>query len=92
MADAAARPPLAAVGLREGDHVRFRRGSTGHWTEGVVTGREKDGSVALQDRKGASRAIPLARLEVRRPGPRGALRWIPATELAARREQLALFG
>ena len=67
------------------------RPACGAWNV-TVTGREKDGSVALQDRKGASRAIPLARLEVRRPGPRGALRWIPATELAARREQLALFG
>jgi len=57
-----------------------------------VTGRERDGSVALQDRKGASRAIAAARLEVRRPGPRGAPRWLPVEELAARREQLSLFG
>jgi hypothetical protein len=48
--------------------------------------------VALQDRKGASRAIAAARLEVRRPGQRGGLRWIPVAELAARREQLSLFG
>ena len=91
MAEAGARPPLAALGLRQGDCVRFRRGS-GHWTEGVVTGRERDGSVGLQDRKGASRAIAAARLEVRRPGPRGAPRWIPVAELAARREQLSLFS
>jgi hypothetical protein len=91
--DDAGRPPLAALGLRPGDRVRFRRGATGHWTEGVVTGRERDGSVGLQeDRKGASRAIAPSRLEVRRPGPRGGLRWIPVAELAASREQLSLFG
>ena len=91
MTESSGRPPLAALGLRPGDRVRFRRG-TGHWTEGVVTGRERDGSVALQDRKGASRAIAAARLEVRRPGPRGAPRWLAVEELAARREQLSLFG
>jgi hypothetical protein len=72
--------------------VRFRRGAAGHWTEGVVAGRERDGSVGLHDGKGASRAIAPARLEVRRPGPRGAPRWIPVAELAASREQLSLFG
>ena len=90
--DEAGRPPLAALGLRPGDRVRFRRGDAGHWNEGVVTGRERDGSVGLHDRKGASRAITPARLEVRRPGPRGAPRWIPVAELAASREQLSLFG
>jgi hypothetical protein len=48
--------------------------------------------VGLQDSKGASRAIAPDRLEVRRPGPRGAQRWIPVAELAGRREQLSLFG
>ena len=73
--------------------MRFRRSEASHWTEGVVTGRERDGSVGLQeDRKGASRAIAPSRLEVRRPGPRGARRWIPVAELAACREQLSLFG
>ena len=82
-------PPSACV---PGIGCASAAAAAGHWTEGVVTGRERDGSVGLHDRKGASRAITPSRLEVRRPGPRGAPRWIPVAELAASREQLSLFG
>lgn len=83
-------PTLADLGLRAGDAVRFRRGR-GNWQEGTVTGRERDGSVALQDRRGRSRAIPVGRLEVRTLGRRGAAAWEPLAERAARPEQLGFF-
>jgi hypothetical protein len=89
MADA---PPLGALGLRVGDRVRFRRADGARWKEAVVTGREKDGSVALRDAKGAARAMPIERLEVRRAGPRGADRWQPVPKVAAAREQLTLWS
>jgi hypothetical protein len=84
-------PGLVALGLRRGDAVRFRRGS-GNWRQGVVTGRERDGSVALQDSRGRSRAIAVERLEVRCRGPRGASTWEPVVERAGRPEQFELFG
>jgi hypothetical protein len=84
-------PGLFALGLRRGDAVRFRHGS-GNWHQGVVTGRERDGSVALQDSRGRSRAIAVERLEVRCRGPRGASTWEPLAERAARPEQLEIFG
>lgn len=81
---------LAAVGLRPGDCVRFRRRDGGRWHEGSVDRLERDGSVGLHDAKGAARAIPLDRLEVRTTGPRGAVVWEPGTERAARTEQMRL--
>ena len=80
---------LAALGIGPGDRVRFRRG-TGRWKEAVVERREKDGSVGLRDAKGASRAIPVDKLEVRTSGRRGATRWEPLAERAARTEQMRL--
>lgn len=80
---------LARLGIAPGDRVRFRRG-TERWKEGVVERREKDGSIGLRDAKGASRAIPVDRLEVRTSGPRGAARWEPLPERAARTEQMRL--
>lgn len=80
---------LAALGLRAGDRVRFRRGS-GNWQEGVVERRERDGSVGLRDGKGAARAIPVERLEVRTTGPRGGHLWEPVADRADRDEQLRL--
>lgn len=86
----AADARLAAVGLRPGDRVRFRRRDGGRWHEGVVAQMERDGSVGLHDDKGAARAIPLDRLEVRTTGPRGAVAWEPGDARAARTEQLRL--
>lgn len=82
---------LRALGLAPGQRVRFRRRAGERWHEGVATRVEKDGSVGLVDGKGAARAIPVDRLEVCRPGPRGAVRWEPLADVAARDEQLGLF-
>ena len=82
---------LRALGLEPGQPVRFRRRPGERWREGAATRVEKDGSIGLVDDKGAARAIPVDRLEVRRPGPRGAARWEPLADVAAREEQLGLF-
>lgn len=82
---------LTALGLRRGDSVRFRRGE-GRWHEGIVTGRERDGSVGLRDARGRSRAIAVERLQVRSRGPRGGWVWEPVAERASRPEQFHLFG
>lgn len=82
---------LAAIGLRAGDRVRFRRKDGAHWHEATVVGVERDGSIGVRDRKGASRALPVEMVEVRCNGPRGAGRWEPLIERAARTEQLPLW-
>jgi hypothetical protein len=82
---------LRALGVEPGQRVRFRRRAGEHWQEGVATRREKDGSIGLVDGKGAARAIPVDRLEVCRPGRRGAVRWEALADVAAREEQLGLF-
>lgn len=83
---------LLALGLAEGDRVRWRAKPGGRWLEGRVVGRERDGSVGVRDGNGASRAITADRLEVRARGPRGGVVWEPLAERAARTEQLGLFG
>jgi len=82
---------IEALGLRTGDRVRFRRRDGGRWHEGTVTGRERDGSVGLRDERGAARALPVERLQVRTAGPRGAAVWEPVAERAARTEQMELW-
>lgn len=77
--------------MARGERVRFRRGGRGRWHEGSAVGRERDGSLAVRDAKGAARAIPLERVEVRSEGPRGAPRWEPLLERADRAEQMRLF-
>ena len=59
---------LEAVGLHEGEAVRWRRHDGGHWQAGTVIGLERDGSVAVRDGDGAWRSILPDRLEARRPG------------------------
>jgi len=81
---------LLAVGLRPGDRVRFRRAAGGTWQEATVVQRERDGSVGVRDAKGALRAIPVDRLEVRGAGPRGGPVWEPVAVRAERDEQLGL--
>jgi hypothetical protein len=82
---------LVEVGLRPGDRVRWRRRDGGSWQEGTVERRERDGSVGVRDGRGAARALPLERLEVRGTGPRGGARWEPVADRAARDEQLGIF-
>jgi hypothetical protein len=82
---------LEELGLRAGDAVRWRPRDGARWVEGTVTGRERDGSIGVRDPQGRSRALTLDRLEVRATGRRGARTWEPATERAARTEQLGLF-
>ncbi len=82
---------LLEVGLRPGDRVRFRRTDGGSWKEAKVERRERDGSVGVRDERGAARAIPLDRLQVRGKGPRGGAMWEPVAERAGRNEQLGIW-
>lgn len=85
-------PDLAALGLVEGDRVRWRERPGGRWREGRVLRRERDGSVGVRDGRGASRALRIERLEVRDRGPRGGVVWEALPERAARAEQLGLWA
>ena len=78
---------IQRFGLEPGEPVRFRRPDRSRWQEGVATGVERDGSLAVADRDGAHRAIPVELVLVRR-GRRG---WEPLVERAARTVQLQLF-
>ena len=82
---------LARLGLRLGEPIRFRRGGRGRWVTGRVVGVESDGSVTLRDPDGAARSLRPERLEIRRPGARGRLRWCVVTDVAVTWEQLELF-
>ena len=82
---------LEELGLAPGERVRWRPREGARWVEGTVTGRERDGSIGLRDREGRARALPLERIEVATTGRRGGRTWEPATERAARTEQLGLF-
>jgi len=88
---ALAESALLAVGLRPGDRVRFRRTEGGSWREAKVERRERDGSIGVRDGRGASRAIPLERLQVRTQGPRGGTVWEQVAERAERDEQLGIW-
>ena len=81
---------LSGLALHAGDRVRFRRAAGQHWQEAVVEGWERDGSVALRDTNGASRAIMPDLMEVHVITPKSKGRWVPATD--RRWEQLPLFG
>ena len=85
-----AESALLEVGLRPGDRVRFRQREGGAWKEARVERRERDGSVGVRDERGAARALPLDRLQVRTAGKRGGVVWEPVADRAARDEQLGL--
>ena len=82
---------LERLGLRRGEPIRFRRTANGRWMVGRVEAVERDGSVTLRDPDGSARSIRPERLEVRRPGSRGRLRWRLVTDVAVTWEQLELF-
>jgi hypothetical protein len=88
---ALAESALLEIGLRPGDRVRFRRNDTSSWKEGVVERRERDGSVGVRDARGAARAIPVERLQVRGTGPRGGAIWEAVADRAERDEQLGMW-
>jgi hypothetical protein len=88
---ALAESALLEVGLRPGDRVRWQRSTGGSWQEAVVERRERDGSIGVRDAKGAARALPLERLEVRGTGPRGGVVWESVVDRAGRDEQLGLW-
>ena len=79
------------LGVKAGEPVRFLRADRSRWQDGVVAGLERDGSLAIRDGKGASRAVPLEHVMVRVVGSRGGHHWEPLLERASRIEQLELF-
>jgi hypothetical protein len=81
---------LAILGLNPGELVRWRAQSGSRWQTGLVTHRERDGSVGVRDRRGHARSLAVERLEVACAGPRGAAGWEPLADRAARSEQLRL--
>lgn len=81
---------LVALGLRVGERVRFRRRDDQRWKEARLERVERDGSLGVRDVKGASRAIPVEQVEVRRTGPRGGTVWVPVRDLRDGTEQLDL--
>ena len=81
---------LSRLGLCTGEEIRFRRLDRGRWQDGIIRRLEADGSIGVVDANGALRSVPAANVEVRAAGPRGAARWEPLLDRAARTEQLDL--
>ena len=79
---------IQRLGIEPGEAVRFRRPDRSRWQDGVATGLERDGSLAVADRDGAHRAIPVELVLVR--GRRRGT-WEPLLERASRTVQLQLF-
>lgn len=82
---------LSRLGLRAGEPIRFRRHERGRWVVGRVAGIAADGSITLRDPDGSARSLRADRVEIRRPGSRGRLRWRVVSEVAITWEQLELF-
>jgi hypothetical protein len=81
---------LSILGLRIDEEVRFQCAPSGRWRAGTVTRRQPDGTVALTDKQGRCRGIPVQQIEVRCTGPRGGRSWEPLVIRASRSEQLRL--
>jgi hypothetical protein len=80
---------LQRFGLEPGEPIRFRRPDKARWQDGVATGVERDGSVAVADRDGSHRAVPVEHVLVR---GRRRNSWEPLVDRAARTAtQLQLF-
>ena len=82
---------LARLGLRPAEPIRFRRNEAGRYIVGKVEGIEVDGSITLRDPDGSARSLRPERVEIRRPGSRGRLRWQVVSDVAITWEQLELF-
>ena len=87
---ASAADELRVLGLQPGEAVRWRPHSGSRWRSGVASHRERDGSIAVTDGRGAARSLPVDAIEVACAGRRGGANWEPLTERAARSEQLRL--
>jgi len=83
---------LSRLGLRIGEPIRFRRTEKSRWVVGRVSGMAADGSINLRDPDGSARSLRAERVEIRRPGSRGRLRWRVVSEVAVTWEQLEMFG
>jgi hypothetical protein len=81
---------LAVLGLRPGEAVRWQDHDGGRWRTGVVSHRERDGSIGVTDTRGAARSLHVDRLEVHAVGRRGGAAWERLTIRAGRTEQLRL--
>ena len=80
---------LQRFGLEPGETIRFRRPDKARWQDGVATGVERDGSIAVADRDGAHRAVPVEDVLVR---GRRRNSWEPLVDRATRTAtQLQLF-
>lgn len=82
---------LERLGLRPREVVRFKRNDRGRYVIGKVEGIETDGSIALRDPDGSARSLRPERVEIRRPGPKGRLKWQLVSDVAITWEQLELF-
>ena len=82
---------LARLGLRSAEAIRFKRNDKGRYVIGKVEGIEIDGSITLRDPDGSARSLRAERVEIRRPGPHGRLRWQLVSDVAITWEQLELF-
>lgn len=82
---------LERLGLRASEPIRFKRGGKGRYVIGKVEGVEHDGAVTLRDPDGSARTLRPERVEIRRPGPKGRLRWQLVSDVAITWEQLELF-
>lgn len=82
---------LARLGLRPAEIIRFRRNDTDRYLVGTVEGIEIDGSIALRDPDGSTLSLRPERVEIRRPGQHGRLRWQVVSDVAITWEQLELF-
>lgn len=82
---------LARLGLRSAEAIRFKRNDKGRYVIGKVEGIEVDGSITLRDPDGSARSLRAERVEIRRPGPHGRLRWQLVSDVAITWEQLELF-
>ncbi|MFN3258421.1 MAG: hypothetical protein ACE37B_22295 [Ilumatobacter sp.] len=82
---------LARFGLRPAEPIRFKRNDKGRYIVGRVEGIEIDGSITLRDPDGSARSLKPERVEIRRPGSGGRLRWQAVSDVAITWEQLELF-
>ena len=82
---------LAALGLRAGEPVRFRKFDGGRWWTGRMSCVAADGSFTIYDTDGSARSLRPERLEVRRPAAGGRLTWQLLSEVAVTWEQLELW-